>query len=79
VWAVLSGASMPYILLRERGFWRLVGECFVKGIMKGEEVVVVVQQEGVGCDEDEENEGGLNDRRALGSRGALKPEWVELR
>ena len=35
---VLGGAVMPYILRRGVGYFRLVGECYVDGIMDGEVV-----------------------------------------
>ncbi|KAL2066020.1 hypothetical protein VTL71DRAFT_2091 [Oculimacula yallundae] len=36
---VLFGAAMPYVIRREGGSWRLIGECFVDGLMRGEGVL----------------------------------------
>ena len=35
---VLFGCSVPVILRRDKKHWKLVGECYLHGIMKGEAI-----------------------------------------
>jgi hypothetical protein len=43
--AVLSGCDLPFVLRPEWGHYKLVGECYVEGIMHGEALVASLAQQ----------------------------------
>ncbi|KAH6664533.1 heterokaryon incompatibility protein-domain-containing protein [Halenospora varia] len=60
---VLSGCRMPFVLRKKEGYFRLLGECYVGGIMNGEGVAAAQ----------------LAFPLRYGCPSPLKKEWIELR